>query len=65
LDCKLRASGNDCSLNLGLRVSGKSDIPFPKQVLLDIEYIQKRSLWMDIKLLLRTLPAVLLTRGAY
>jgi len=47
------------------QVSGRSDIPFPKQVLLDIEYIQKRSLWMDIKLLLRTLPAVLLSRGAY
>ena len=47
------------------QVSGRSDIPFPKQVLLDIEYIQKRSLWVDIKLLLRTLPAVLLARGAY
>jgi exopolysaccharide biosynthesis polyprenyl glycosylphosphotransferase len=47
------------------QVSGRSDIPFPEQVLLDIEYIQKRSLWMDIKLLLRTLPAVLLARGAY
>jgi len=47
------------------QVSGRSDIPFPEQVLLDIEYIQKRTLWMDIKLLLRTLPAVLLARGAY
>jgi exopolysaccharide biosynthesis polyprenyl glycosylphosphotransferase len=47
------------------QVSGRSDIPFQQQVLLDIEYMQKRSLWMDIKLLLRTLPAVLLARGAY
>ena len=47
------------------QVSGRSDIPFPEQVLLDIEYMKKRSLWMDIKLLLRTLPAVLLARGAY
>ena len=47
------------------QVSGRSDIPFPEQVMLDIEYIQKRSLWMDIKLLLRTLPAVLFARGAY
>ncbi len=47
------------------QVSGRSDIPFPEQVMLDIEYIQKRSLWMDIKLLVRTLPAVLLARGAY
>lgn len=47
------------------QVSGRSDIPFPEQVLLDIEYIRKRYLWMDIKLLIRTLPAVLLARGAY
>ena len=47
------------------QVSGRSDLPFPEQVMLDIEYIQKRSLWMDIKLLLRTLPAVLFARGAY
>lgn len=47
------------------QVSGRSDLPFPKQVLLDIEYMQKRSLWTDIKLLLRTLPAVIFARGAY
>ena len=47
------------------QVSGRSDIPFPEQVRLDIEYIENRSLWMDISLLLRTVPAVLLARGAY
>jgi len=47
------------------QVSGRSDIPFSEQVLLDIEYIQSRSLWLDISLLLRTIPAVLLARGSY
>jgi lipopolysaccharide/colanic/teichoic acid biosynthesis glycosyltransferase len=47
------------------QVSGRSDIPFKQQVHLDIEYIVKRSVKMDLALLLRTIPAVLLARGAY
>jgi lipopolysaccharide/colanic/teichoic acid biosynthesis glycosyltransferase len=47
------------------QVSGRSDIPFAQQVELDIEYISKRSLSLDIRLLLATVPAVLLARGAY
>lgn len=47
------------------QVSGRSDIPFDKQVGLDVEYIESQSLWLDIKLLLLTIPAVLLGRGAY
>ena len=47
------------------QVSGRSDIPFPQQVQLDVEYIQSQSLLLDLKLLLRTIPAVLLSRGAY
>jgi lipopolysaccharide/colanic/teichoic acid biosynthesis glycosyltransferase len=47
------------------QVSGRSDIPFPEQVRLDIQYILQRSLWLDLTLLLRTIPAVLLARGAY
>ena len=47
------------------QVSGRSDIPFPQQVQLDVEYIQSQSLLLDLNLLLRTIPAVLLSRGAY
>lgn len=47
------------------QVSGRSDIPFNEQVLMDIEYIRSRSFWLDISLLLRTIPAVLLARGSY
>ncbi|WOJ92161.1 exopolysaccharide biosynthesis polyprenyl glycosylphosphotransferase [Congregibacter variabilis] len=47
------------------QVSGRSDIPFDEQVQLDIRYIHERSLWMDIRLLFATVPAVLFARGAY
>ncbi len=46
-------------------ISGRGDIPFDKQVALDLEYIESRSLTTDIKILLQTIPAVLLGRGAY
>lgn len=47
------------------QVSGRSDIPFPEQLRMDLEYIQRRSMWTDVVLLLRTIPAVLSARGAY
>lgn len=47
------------------QVSGRSEIPFDQQVELDVEYIQSQSLWTDIKLLLKTIPALLLGKGAY
>jgi exopolysaccharide biosynthesis polyprenyl glycosylphosphotransferase len=47
------------------QVSGRSDIPFKKQVKLDVEYIKSNSFWMDCKILLKTIPAVILGKGAY
>ena len=47
------------------QVSGRSEIPFDQQVELDVAYIESQSFWLDIQLLLRTIPAVLLGRGAY
>lgn len=47
------------------QVSGRGDLPFPEQVKLDIDYIESQSLWLDLKLLFKTIPAVLLGRGAY
>jgi lipopolysaccharide/colanic/teichoic acid biosynthesis glycosyltransferase len=47
------------------QVSGRSEIPFPEQVRLDAEYIEKQSLREDFKLLLKTIPAVISGRGAY
>ncbi len=47
------------------QVSGRSDIPFTHQVKLDMQYIQSQSFWLDFKILLKTVPAVILGRGAY
>lgn len=47
------------------QVSGRSEIPFERQVELDVDYIHSWSLWSDLKLLLKTIPAVITGRGAY
>jgi len=47
------------------QVNGRSEVPFPQQVQMDLSYIRQPSLWADIKLLLKTLPAVIRGRGAY
>lgn len=47
------------------QVSGRSEIPFERQVGLDVEYIESRSFLMDLRLLARTVPAVLAGRGAF
>jgi len=47
------------------QVSGRSDIDFEGQVRLDVQYIENQSFLGDIKLLLKTIPAVLLGKGAY
>lgn len=47
------------------QVSGRSEIPFSGQVHLDVQYIQSTSLWKDIVILAKTIPAVLTGKGAY
>lgn len=47
------------------QVNGRSEIPFQQQVEMDIDYIHQRSLWTDIKVLCKTIPAVIFGRGAY
>lgn len=47
------------------QVSGRSDISFDQWMKLDIEYVRNRSLWLDLKILAKTIPAVLTGRGAY
>ncbi len=47
------------------QISGRSDIAdFNEWMRLDLEYIDNWSLWLDIKILLRTLPVVVLSKGA-
>lgn len=47
------------------QVSGRSNIAFPEQVELDVEYIRSYSILKDLKILFATVPAVLLGKGAY
>lgn len=46
------------------QISGRSEIDFSGQVELDVKYIASQSLWLDLKLLARTIPAVLSGKGA-
>ena len=47
------------------QVQGRSHLPFDDMVRLDIYYIENWSLWLDLKILLRTVPVVLSGSGAY
>jgi exopolysaccharide biosynthesis polyprenyl glycosylphosphotransferase len=46
------------------QVSGRSNVPFDEWMRLDLQYIDNWSLWLDLKILLRTIPAVLNGAGA-
>lgn len=47
------------------QVSGRSELPFDERVWLDFMYIDSWSLWLDFRLLLQTVTAVISMRGAY
>jgi lipopolysaccharide/colanic/teichoic acid biosynthesis glycosyltransferase len=47
------------------QVSGRSALTFEEMVRLDLFYIENWSVGFDLSLILRTVPAVLLARGAY
>src|SRR5579883_2764295 len=46
------------------QIKGRSQIKFDEWVRLDLEYIRRRSFWLDLAIVLRTIPAVLSGRGA-
>jgi len=47
------------------QVSGRIDLSFDDLVRLDFYYIENWSIWLDITILAKTLPAVVARRGAY
>jgi exopolysaccharide biosynthesis polyprenyl glycosylphosphotransferase len=47
------------------QISGRAEIDFSGQVQLDVDYIENLSLWTDMKILARTVPAVISGKGAY
>ena len=46
------------------QVNGRNSIPFEQWMELDMQYIDKWSLWLDLKILVQTIPAVLRGAGA-
>jgi lipopolysaccharide/colanic/teichoic acid biosynthesis glycosyltransferase len=47
------------------QISGRNEIAWERRRQLDVEYVSRRSFWMDISLLLKTVPYVLSRRGVY
>jgi exopolysaccharide biosynthesis polyprenyl glycosylphosphotransferase len=47
------------------QISGRSGLTFDDLVRLDFTYIENWSIWLDITIIARTIPAVLMRRGAY
>jgi exopolysaccharide biosynthesis polyprenyl glycosylphosphotransferase len=47
------------------QVSGRSELSFDDLVRLDFYYLENWSIWLDISILARTIPAVLTRRGAF
>ncbi len=47
------------------QICGRSSIPYPEWILLDLYYIEHRCFLLDLSILLQTIPAVISTKGAY
>jgi len=47
------------------QISGRSELPWEEMVRLDMHYVERRSLALDLAILARTIPAVLTARGAH
>lgn len=47
------------------QISGRSEIEFEDWMRMDIDYVRRRGLWTDLRILVGTVPAVVARRGAY
>jgi lipopolysaccharide/colanic/teichoic acid biosynthesis glycosyltransferase len=47
------------------QIGGRAEIDFSGQVQLDVQYIESQSFWGDVKILVKTIPAVLSGKGAF
>ncbi|MGH7042199.1 MAG: sugar transferase [Acetobacteraceae bacterium] len=72
-DTEVLHYGNDISYYYAMRpgitglwqVSGRSNTTYERRVRLDVQYARDWSLWRDITVLFKTIPAVLAREGAY
>jgi lipopolysaccharide/colanic/teichoic acid biosynthesis glycosyltransferase len=47
------------------QTSGRSELTYEERVRLDMRYIRNYSIWLDVQILFQTIPAVLMSKGAY
>lgn len=47
------------------QISGRNDTSYTERVAMDVRYVRNWSFWNDISILLRTVPSVLKSKGAY
>lgn len=47
------------------QVSGRNNLSFHEMLALDLEYIERRSLWLDVKVLFRTVKIIVFPNSAY
>jgi lipopolysaccharide/colanic/teichoic acid biosynthesis glycosyltransferase len=47
------------------QVSGRQELSYGERIRLDLEYVERWSLWLDVVIIARTIPAVLSMRGAH
>lgn len=47
------------------QVSARSDVPFDEMVRLDLQYVDERSVWLDLSIMARTLGVLFRRQGAY
>ena len=64
-DWQRRRLGTMAGLTGLWQVSGRSLLSFEEMVKLDLYYVENWSIWLDLKILLMTVPSVLKGRGAY
>lgn len=47
------------------QVSGRNDIDYNQRIALDEQYIDRRTFWLDLKLIAKTIPCMCMRKGAY
>lgn len=48
-----------------MQISGRGDLSFEERMKLELDYIENYSIWRDVLILIKTVPAVLSGKGAY
>jgi len=64
-----RRFGHYCSVRPGItglwQVSGRNDVSYRRRVAIDTCYAQNQSLALDLRILIATVPSVLMRKGSY